>query len=175
MAAATVDVKGRRSSRRPRRLCRRGLCSLMGSGFLSGDRMNSSRANKLIGSALFVYGLILVWTHGLAIFIFYREFFRPESSLSYLGVFLLVIVPIGFGPKIRTWRQFGAYFLITLVAWQISPWVMDWAVARLSDQIWWKDRTGTWTVEILRRCLYPSILACAGALVGRPQNSPRHP
>lgn len=123
--------------------------------------------------SLYFYCLALAATHLLAITIFYRENLAGESLNSSLGLWLLVIAPVAFGFSVRTWRQFFIFLLVTLIVWQLTPWVMDWLMDRLNNPDWWEDRADTWPREILLRGLYPLALASGGALLGRFRSAPR--
>jgi len=97
-----------------------------------------------------------------------------ESLLFYLVAILpLIIVPLLFGFKIESWQQFAAYLLVTVLVWQVSFVLDDWVMGRLSDPFWLKDKAGTWSVEILRRCVPPVVLIGIGALIGQFKRTPR--
>jgi hypothetical protein len=97
-----------------------------------------------------------------------------ESFSFYLfAVLPLIIVPLLFGFRIQSWRQFTIYFLVTVIVWQMSLVMDDWVMGRLGDPLWLEDKAGTWGVEILRRCVPPIILISAGALMGQLKRTPR--
>ncbi len=99
-----------------------------------------------------------------------------ESFLFYLlAIFPLIIVPLLFGFKIRSWRQFTIYLLVSVIFWQLSFVMDDWMMGRLSDPLWLEDKAGTWSIEILSRCIPPVVLISVGTLMGRLKRTPRLP
>ena len=125
---------------------------------------------------LLLYIALLVLTHGAGVFVTSLDVVRYRSFLHYLLVLCpILIVPLAFGFMIRTWRQFVVYLLVTVIVWQVSLVLDDWASGRLSDPLWLEDKEGSWGVEILRRCIMPSILISVGALMRQLKRAPRLP
>ncbi len=101
---------------------------------------------------------------------------RYESFLFYLvAIFPLIIVPLVFGFKLTSWREFAVYLFVTVLVWQTAFVLDDWVMGRLSDPLWLKDKAGTWSVEILWRCAAPVMLIGTGVLLGQLKRMPRLP
>ena len=131
-----------------------------------------SRQTKTI----LLYVALLVLSHGLAFVVFYSGVIRYGTFLHYLlGLSALAIVPLAFGFRIHTWSQFGLYLLVTVVLWHVFLIFDDWMVGRLSDQLWLKDKEGTWVVELLGRSIMPVALIGVGAAMGQLRRTPRLP
>ena len=125
---------------------------------------------------LLLYVALLVLTHGLTFAVSYSYVVRYETFLYYVvGLVPIMLVPLAFGFRIRSWRQFVVYLLVTVVVWQVLFILDDWVLGRLSDPLWLKDKEGTWGIEILKRCLMPVILISVGALMGQLKRTPRLP
>ena len=125
---------------------------------------------------LLLYVVLLVLTHSVGVLITSLDVVRYSSFLHYILVLCpILIVPLAFGLTLRSWRQFIVYLLVTVIVWQVSLVLDDWAGGRLSDPLWLKDKEGTWSVEILRRCIMPVILISVGGLMGKLRRAPRLP
>ncbi|MGI9106707.1 MAG: hypothetical protein ACR2G4_10720 [Pyrinomonadaceae bacterium] len=125
---------------------------------------------------LLLYVALLAFTHGVGRALSYSPAIGYRTFLYYLVALCpLLIVPFVFGLMIRSWRQFVIYLLVTVIVWQVSFVLDDWVVGRLSDPLWLKDKAGTWSGEILGRCIMPIILISIGALMGQLKRTPRLP
>lgn len=125
---------------------------------------------------LLLYVALLVLTHSVGALITSLDVVRYSSFLHYILVLCpILIVPLAFSFTLRSWRQFIVYLLVTVIVWQVSLVLDDWAEARLSDPLWLKDKESTWSVEMLRRCITPVILISVGALMGQLRRAPRLP
>lgn len=123
---------------------------------------------------LLLYVVLLVLSHGVWVITSNLDFLGYGTLLHRLIVLcLLIIVPLVISLKIQSWRQFVVYLLVTIIVWQLSSIFDDWMTGRLSDPFWLKDKEGTWSFEILRRSIVPTIVLGVGALWGQSKRTPR--
>lgn len=78
---------------------------------------------------LLLYIVLLMLTHGIALAVIYvsgfmdfrnefLNFLFGERFFHYsLGLFPLLLVPLVFGSKIRSWQEYGLYLLVTVIVW----------------------------------------------------------
>jgi hypothetical protein len=132
--------------------------------------MNRQSKNFLL------YVALLLLTHGMRVVVSGSDVIGYKTFLHYLIVlFPLIIVPLVFSIKIQTWQDFVVYLLVTIIVWQLAFVLEDWVEGRLSDPLWLSDREGTWSFELFRRCIIPTLLISVGALLGRLKRTSRLP
>lgn len=123
-----------------------------------------------------LYVALLVLTHGAGVAVSELDVIGYKTFLYYFIVLCpLIIVPLVFSFKIQSWQQFVVYLLVTIIVWQLSFILDDWVMGRLSNPLWLRDKAGTWSFEILQRCIVPVILISVGALIGQLKRTPRLP
>jgi hypothetical protein len=125
---------------------------------------------------LLLYAALLVLAHSIRVLIGSLDVVRYGSFPDYL-LFLCptLILSLVFGFMLSSRRQFAVYLLVTVIVWQVSFVLEDWAMGRLTDSLWLEDKEGTWGIEIFGRCIMPVALISVGALMGQLRRSPRLP
>jgi len=125
---------------------------------------------------LLLYVALLVLTHVVGVALSGFDVIGYKTFLHYLLVFCpLIILPLVLSFTIQSWQQFVVYLLLTIIVWQLSFILDDWVMGRLSDPFWLRDKAGTWSFEILRRCIVPVTLISVGTLLSRLKRTPQLP
>ena len=126
----------------------------------------------------YVFSLaILLVVHVVSLIVLYYDYIGLRKSLLLLfmgqpgfvmafGFIPLLVLAFAFGLLVQSWRQFGFWVLVVILAWQLEFLLLDLLVGRLTDPFWLEENWLRYAREIIARFAFPTGLLCVGALVG---------